>query len=129
MRSLVIAFGAILAGIGIVGIVAPSVLLDLARSLDTATGLYVVAAVRIGFGVILLSIGGRSRLPTALRVIGAVLVVAGIATPFFGVERTRAIVEWWSAQGSTFMRGLACVAVAFGLFFIYAVTPRRGARI
>ena len=127
MRTLVIVLGLILAGIGIVGIVAPSVLLDLGRSLDTVTGLYIVAAVRIAVGALLLSIAGRSRLPTALRVIGAFLIVAGIATPFFGVERTRAIVDWWSAQGPGFVRAMAGLAVAFGIFFIYAVMPRRGA--
>jgi hypothetical protein len=128
MRALTIVLGLVLAGIGLVGIVAPSVLLDLGRSLDTVTGLYIVAAVRIAFGALLLGIAGRSRLPTALRIIGAFLIVAGIATPLFGVERTRAIVDWWSAQGPAFVRAMAGLAVAFGIFFIYAVMPRRGAR-
>jgi hypothetical protein len=46
-------------------------------------------------------------------------------TPFFGVERTQAILDWWSAQGTAFARTWAAFALILGLFIVYAVTPRR----
>jgi hypothetical protein len=125
MKRLSFLVGLIIAAIGILGMTAPTVLLDGMRFAQTQVGLYVVAAVRVAFGLVLIGAATASRLPKTLRVIGAFSIVAGIITPFFGVERTRAIIDWWYAQGTTFLRGWAVLPVIFGLFIIYAVATRR----
>ena len=125
MRWVAIAFGAVIAAIGIVGLADPALLLDATSFMQTSVGLYIAAAFRVVFGVVLIWIAATSRMPRTLRILGAFTVLAGIITPFIGVERVRAIVEWWSAQGVVFMRTWATVAVIFGIFIIYAVTPRR----
>lgn len=125
MRWFAITFGLLIAAIGIVGLADPALLLDATSFMQTSVGLYIAAAFRIAFGVVLIWIAATSRMPRTLRILGAFIVLAGIITPFIGVERVRAIVEWWSAQGVVFMRTWATVAVIFGIFIIYAVTPRR----
>jgi hypothetical protein len=127
MRWFAITFGLVIAAIGIVGLADPALLLDATSFMQTSVGLYIAAAFRVVFGVVLIWIAATSRMPRTLRILGAFIVLAGIITPFIGVERVRAIVEWWSAQGVVFMRTWATVAVIFGIFIIYAVTPRRGA--
>jgi uncharacterized membrane protein YidH (DUF202 family) len=128
VKLLAMALGLIIAAIGVLGVAAPSVLLDFGRSLQTTNALYIVAAVRVVFGTILLSVAPASRTPKILRVFGVFIIIAGVITPFFGVERSRAIFDWWSTQGSFFTRAWAIVAVAFGLFIVYAITsPRRSA--
>ena len=125
MRWLAFFVGLIIAALGILGIVAPTVLLELAAFALTQFGLYVAGALRVAFGLVLIAAAAASRLPWTLRILGALIVVAGVITPFFGVERARAMVDWWSAQGLIFMRGWAALAVIFGFFIIYAVAPRR----
>jgi len=125
MRWVAIAFGAVIAAIGIVGLADPALLLDATSFMQTSVGLYIAAVFRVVFGVVLIWIAGTSRMPRTLRILGAFIVLAGIITPFVGVERVHAIVEWWSAQDVVFMRTWATVAVIFGIFIIYAVTPRR----
>jgi hypothetical protein len=125
MKCLSFLVGLIIAAIGILGMAAPTVLLDGMRFAQTQVGLYVVAALRVAFGLVLIGAAAGSRLPKTLSILGALIIVAGIITPFFGVERTRAIIDWWSAQGTTFMRGWAVLAVILGLFIIYAVATRR----
>ena len=66
-----------------------------------------------------------SRAPKTLRILGVVIIVAGLVTPLVGVERARMIVEWWAAQGSAFMRVWAGFVFALGLLLAYAVVPRR----
>jgi len=128
VKLLAMALGLIVAAIGVLGVAAPSVLLDFGRSLQTTNALYIVAAVRVVFGTILLSVAPTSRTPKILRVFGVFIIIAGVITPFFGVERSRAIFDWWSTQGSLFTRTWAIVAVAVGLFIVYAITsPRRAA--
>ncbi len=127
VRCLALVIGLIITAIGVSGMAAPAVLLHAARFAETPAGLYVVAALRIAFGLVLLQVAVTSRTPKTLRMVGMLIVVAGIVTPLIGVERAHAIVDWWSAQGTAFMRSWAALAVVFGLFIIYAVTPRRQA--
>jgi hypothetical protein len=127
LRLLATALGAVITGIGFLGIADPSLLLEVGRSLQNAGALYVVAAVRVAFGVLLVWVASASRMPTALRVIGTIIAVAGVLTPFLGIERTQAMLAWWAGQGSLFMRVWSSLAVVFGLFIIYVVYPRRPA--
>jgi uncharacterized membrane protein len=131
MRSakiLATALGLIIVAIGVLGVATPSVLLEFGRSLQTTNALYIVAAVRVMFGAVLLWVAPASRTPKILRVLGVLIIVAGLFTPFFGVERARAMFDWWSTQGPLFTRVWAIVAVVFGLFIVYVVTsPRRSA--
>jgi uncharacterized membrane protein YbaN (DUF454 family) len=125
MRGFAIACGFLMAAVGIVGIVDPLLLLDATSFTLTSLGLYIAAAFRVVFGLVLIGVASASRMPRTLRTLGAIIVVAGIITPFVGVERARGIVAWWVGQGNAFMRIWALIAVIFGLFVIYAVIPRR----
>ena len=127
-KLLATVMGALIAAIGVVGIAVPSILLEFGRSLQTPSALYVVAAIRVIFGAVLVWVAAASRMPRTLRVIGVVIIVAGLLVPWFGVERTQAMLGWFSSQGSLVMRAWASMAVIFGLFIIYVVnSPRRAA--
>lgn len=119
--------GLLIAAMGMLGIVDPSVPLQFGRSLLTPSVLYIVAAVRVCFGLLLVWVAPDSRAPIVLRVLGVLVVVAGVITPFFGVERSHAVLDWWSSHGAAFMRVGMGFAVVFGLFVVYAVAPRRRA--
>ncbi len=125
MRLLVIVVGAVAAAIGILGIAAPAVLLDFGRSLETPTPLYLIAALRVFFGIVLIRAAAISRTPATFRVLGVFLIIVGVATPFFGVERSRAVLEWWAGREMGFFRAAVSLGVVFGFFLVWAVTPRR----
>jgi hypothetical protein len=125
MKLFASAMALIIAAAGVVGVISPSLVLELARSLLTPGALYVVAAVRITFGIVLVSVASASRLPKTIKVLGIVIIVAGVLTPFFGVERSQAVFDWWSSQSALFMRAWSGLAVICGLFVIYALTPGR----
>lgn len=61
----------------------------------------------------------------ANRIQGAVVLVAGLATPLFGVERTRAILDWESTQGTALIRVVAGLVLAIGGFVAFAVATGR----
>jgi hypothetical protein len=127
MKLVAGAMALIIAAVGVVGVISPWLVLELARSLLAPGALYVVAAVRIIFGIVLVSVASTSRLPKTIRVLGIVIIAAGVLTPFFGVERSQAVFDWWSSQSVLFMRAWSGLAVICGLFVIYALTPRRQA--
>ena len=125
MKLLALVIAAVIIAIGVVGLITPATLLAIGQSVTTPIGLYVIAGVRVCIGVVLLVTASASRMPRTVRLAGAVVVMAGIATPIFGVERSRAVLEWLTAQGPALVRGDALVAMAVGAFMIYAIGPVR----
>ena len=127
MKTLAFVIGLCIMAVGAVGILAPSGLVWIARHSITPVDLYVIAVVRISFGVLLLSVASVSRAPQTLRVVAFIPLVAGIATPFVGVECAPVIIEWWAQQGSGVVRVTAVLVLALGGFFAYACAPARRA--
>jgi hypothetical protein len=111
------------AAFGTLGIVSPSRLLGVVRSIQTPIGLYFAAGLRVLLGVALLFAAPPSRAPGLIYIVGVFIIVIGVITPFFGLERFRRLVDWWSVQGSAFVRGWAVLALLFGLSLAYAIVP------
>ena len=111
--------------VGVVGIFTPDSLMTIGRYVVTPVGLYAIAALRVAIGLVLMLVAPISRVPRTLRVVGAVVLVAGLATPLFGVERTRAILDWESTQGTALIRVGAGLALAIGGFVAFAVATGR----
>jgi hypothetical protein len=127
MRALASAVALIIAALGVLGVVSPTLLLELARPLLSPVALYVVAAVRVAFGVVLWFAASGARMPRALRILSIFIVAAGAFTPFFGVERSQAVFDWWSQQPPWFMRAWASLPIILGCFLFLALRPREQA--
>ena len=123
MRQLALVLSAFVAIIGAIGVIRPEALLGIARYFETPGGLYVAAGLRIVLGIALLISASGSRAPDLVRLLGAAVLVAGLVTPFFGPERVRAIVDWWSSQGRFVMRAGPGFALALGSFLLWALLP------
>ena len=123
MALIALVISLFIAALGALGVVSPTRLLDVARHFQSPAGIYAAAALRIVFGAALILAAPDSRAPAVVRVLGIIILVAGLITPLFGVERSRKVLEWWSARGPAFMRIWAGVALAFGLLLVSAVVP------
>jgi len=111
---------------GITGIVAPDRILSVRGLAATQAGLLAVSVARVAIGVVLIMTAPHSRAPKMLQIAGAAVLLAGLATPLFGVERTRAVLDWEAAQGATLIRVGSVIVVAIGGLLAMALTPRRG---
>lgn len=124
MAWVAMALSLVVALVGAIGLVSPQTILGFFWHFDSPLGLYAAATMRIALGGALLLAAPTSRVPRALQAIGFVILVAGLITPFFGVDRLQAFLDWWSAQGPNFMRAWSGVALAVGVFLARAVLPR-----
>ena len=125
MRFLTLLVALLIMVAGLAGAFMPDGLFTVARYVVTPVGLYVVAAVRVGIGLLLMRVAPISRAPRTLRALGAVVLVAGLATPLFGVARTRAILDWELRQGTGLVRVTAGLVVAMGGCIAFAVATGR----
>jgi hypothetical protein len=85
----------------------------------TPAGLGAIAALRIAFGLVFVLAAPASRAPRTLRVLGLVVILAGLMTPWFGVARARAVLNWFASAGPLLMRLDAGVGMALGGFLVY----------
>jgi hypothetical protein len=125
MRSLALLVALLIMVIGIVGVVAPDRVMTAGRYVMTPVGLYAIAALRVGMGLVLMLVAPISRAPRTLRALGAIVLVAGLATPLFGVDRARAVADWAATQGTALLRGAAGLILAIGGFIAFAVAAGR----
>lgn len=127
MARVAIALGIAISALGAMGVLSPHTLLAIGREFASPVGLFVAGAIRVVFGAVLILAAPASRAPQAIRVLGFVIVVAGVITPFFGVERASAILDWWSALGALLMRIPPAIALALGCGLVYLFSRRSGA--
>jgi hypothetical protein len=130
VKTAAFVFGLCIGAFGAAGILAPSGLMWLAQHFVTSGAFYLIATVRIAFGLILISAASASRAPKALRVLGYVILIVGITTALTGlaaIGRARGIIEWWMQQGSGLVRLTSVLLAAFGGFVAYACAPARRA--
>jgi hypothetical protein len=125
MKLLTVLIGVLVIVVGLIGLIAPSVLLRAADYVMTPIGLYAAAAIRIGIGIVLMLVAPTTRAPKLIRVFGVIALAAGAITAFVGVDRARAILAWETARGPTLIRLGAVPALVFGSFIVFAVTSRR----
>jgi hypothetical protein len=130
VKTLAFAIGLCIIAVGAVGIITPSALMWIAQRFGTPAEWYAIGAVRVAFGLLLLSVAKTSRAPQILRVVAFVPLLAGLgalATPSMGVERARATLDWWSHLGSVYIRLSAIPLLALGGLIAYACAPGRRA--
>ena len=126
MRWLGLAIGALVILVSALSFAVPDLRLALEESVLTPTGLYAIAGVRIAIGLVFVFAAPASRAPRTLRVLGFIVIIAGLSTPWFGVARSRAVVDWLASVGPWSLRLAAGVGMAIGAFIVYVFrTPTR----
>ncbi len=126
MKTVAFVCGLCIGAVGVVGILAPSGLVWLAQQFATPGTFYVLATVRIAFGLLLIAVASASRTPKVLRVVGYAVVILGITTALTGlvaIERARGAIDWWLQQGSGVVRLTSGLVLVLGGFVAYACAP------
>lgn len=108
---------------GIWGVLAPSRIMAFVTRFGSTGGLWFAAGIRLVFGLALWFAAPASRAPILLQVLGVVALVAAFLIPFMGVDRFRALIEWWTKLSSLAMRAWCLLAVGFGAIILWALLP------
>ena len=126
MKAIALFIAAMMVLLGLTGVLWPEGLMQLATYSFTGTGLYVIGAVRIILGGLLFVAASATRTPKTIRVIGLIVLVAGIATALIPADRALAMKDMWLARGPDTLRIAACFPLAVGIFIgLSALTKRR----
>jgi hypothetical protein len=128
MRLLGLFIGALVILGSAISFAAPDLRLSLEGSVITPAGLAAIAVLRIAIGLVFVLAAPASRAPRTLRVLGLIVIIAGVMTPWFGVARARAVLNWLSNAPPLLMHLDAVVGMAIGGFLVWVFrTPTRQA--
>jgi hypothetical protein len=128
MKLAALLIGFFMMSVGFVGLVVPSpgdIRAFLGEFTVTPAGLYVLAALRIGIGLVFIRAAPMSRTPGVLRTVGTIMVVLGVVTAFRDVQSGRAVIKWELSLGTPFIRAAAAFWLAFGAFVTFTFSKRR----
>ena len=108
---------------GVWGVLAPSRITDLVTRFGSKGGLWFAAGIRLVLGLALWFAAPVSRAPLLLQVLGVIALVAAFVLPLMGVDRFKALINWWTKLSPTAMRFNCLFAVAFGGVILWALLP------
>jgi hypothetical protein len=118
--------GVCIALLGVVGVVSPPRLFAMVERMQSRSGLYLIAGLRLLFGAMLIATAPASRAPGYLLVLGVVAVVSGLVTPFLGLGRFEALLRWWRSRPDPAVRIWCAIVALFGLSLVWAALPWPG---
>jgi hypothetical protein len=122
--ALLVALFTIVIGIG--GLISPESGTEIRRLyFATPARLYTAGAFRVAMGLVVFLAAATSRAPKTLRMLGAIMCMQGLAATLMGPDHARAILEWEAMQGAAILRVGAAVALAAGVFLMFALTGDR----
>jgi hypothetical protein len=126
MRLLGLVIGVLVILASALSFAVPDLRLALEGTVLTPTGLYAIAVLRIAIGLFFVVGASVSRAPRTIRVLGLIVIIAGLSTPWFGVARSRAVLDWLADAGPWSLRLVAVVGMAIGGLIVYVFrTPTR----
>ncbi len=78
--------------------------------------------IRVVLGAILLSEAANLKFPLAMKIIGAIIILAAVVLLLVGQERMDRFIDWCMKQSENVFRVASALAIVFGAFFIYVAS-------
>jgi multisubunit Na+/H+ antiporter MnhG subunit len=120
MSEVLVVFGLLMVLLGLFAVVRPTQLLRMARRVTVGTGLRFIAfLIRSMLGVFLILVAPSTDFPLAMKVIGSLLIVTGVAVLLVGNSGVQRLLDWALRLGPSFIIVGGIVGILFGAFLIY----------
>jgi len=122
MTVIVAVFGALVALLGLVGLVQPERFRSIFTAMDSQTRFIIAIALRLAMGGVLWWLADELRHPHVMRVLAAIAIFAAVMLLIMGRERLDRLIGWWLSRSDGLLRVSALFAAAFGVFLVYVAT-------
>ena len=122
MTVIVAVLGALIALLGLVGLVQPERFRSIFTAMDGQTRFIIAIALRLAMGGVLWWLADELRHPHVMRVLAAIAIFAAVMLLIMGRERLDRLIGWWLSRSDGLLRVSALFAAAFGVFLVYVAT-------
>lgn len=121
MTFLILLVGIFIVGTCLAFFMFPGLVDELIDWLGRQRNLYIVVAIRLLVGIVLLAGAADTRFPTAIAVLGGLFVAAAVLLAVLPAERIKRITEVCLHRSVLVIRCWVLVPMALGVFIIAAV--------
>ena len=122
MTVIVAVLGALVALLGLVGLVQPERFRSIFTAMDSQTRFIIAIALRLAMCGVLWWLADELRHPHVMRVLAAIAIFAAVMLLIMGRERLDRLIGWWLSRSDGLLRVSALFAAAFGVFLVYVAT-------
>ena len=110
--------GLVIAAIGIICIIKPTVMNRIMEFFKKGKRLYIAAPVRLALAVVFLLGARECKYFWVIFAIGILFLITGVLVLVLGPKKLTPMLEWWLKQPTLLLRLMALIAVAFGVVII-----------
>ncbi len=121
-KLLIILFGVLICLAGLTILILPEKFKNFMNRWTGQPRFLFAVIIRVVLGAILLSEAANLKFPLAMKIIGAISILAAVVLLLIGQERMDRFIDWWMKQSDNLLRVSSVLAIAFGAFFIYAAS-------
>ena len=120
IETVIKVIGTVTVAMGLVYLVKPEFLRGIMRFFSEGRRMYFAALVRFALAVTFFMGARKCGITWVILLFGALFLLSGILIFLLGVERSRAIINWYRQQPKFVFRMLALVVLGAGLIIVYA---------
>ncbi len=122
VKMLIVLFGVLICLGGLTILILPEKFKNIMNRWTGQPRFLFAVIIRVLFGALLLSEAANLKFPLAMKIIGAISILAAVVLLLIGQERMDRFIDWWMKQSDNLLRVSSILAIAFGAFFIYAAS-------
>ncbi len=104
------------------GVFAPGSIFTFISGWSSKNGFWLAVLLRLVFGLSLWLAAPDTKLPEALRGLGAISIVGAAILPLVGYARFERMIAWWTRRPPFAMRLWSLLAVAIGALVLWSLT-------
>ncbi len=119
MKILIALFGVLICLAGLTILILPEKFKNIMNRWTGQPRFLFAVIIRVLFGALLLSEAANLKFPFAIKIIGAISILAAVVLLLVGQERMDRFIDWWMKQSEIVFRVASVLAFALGAFLIY----------
>lgn len=113
-----------LLSVGLIGALAPGLLLRRGRLLSTPAGLWFGFSLRLALALSFWFAAPATAAGMAIRVLAVLIFLGALAIPVLGMRRIVSLVEWWLRTPAWVTRAAGAITASIGLFVLWQLLYR-----
>ncbi len=119
MKTLIALFGVLICLGGLTILILPEKFKNIMNRWTGQPRFLFAVIIRVVLGAILLSEAANLKFPLAMKIIGAISILAAVVLLLVGQERMDRFIDWWMKRSENVFRVASVIAFALGAFLIY----------
>jgi uncharacterized protein YjeT (DUF2065 family) len=120
MQTIIKVIGTVIVCMGLVYLIEPKVLRGFMRFFAKGSRLYIAALVRFALAIVFFLGARQCGIKWVIVLFGLIFLLSGLLIFMLGLEKAKAIINWYQEQPIFIFRVVAIMVLGVGLIIVYA---------